>query len=479
MAADSTRPIESAAAAELQRLFDLQRKASRTEPPPAADLRKARLDALIGAIEANEARIIAAISADFGHRASIETQIADTVISVAAARHQKRHLSAWMRPRPVATPMHMQPARSRLEPQPLGVIGIIAPWNYPLQLALSPAAAALAAGNRVIIKPSELTPRTSALLKEIVASAFDESVVAVVVGGVDLGEAFTRLPWDHLVFTGSTAIGRKVAEAAAANLVPVTLELGGKSPAIIDDTADLAAAGRSIAHGKMLNAGQTCIAPDYVLVSAAKREAAIEAIAGAARAMFPDIDTTDDYSSIVSDRHFNRLKSMVEEARAAGARIVEVGSQDALHPKRKMPLTMIIDPPEAVRAMQEEIFGPVLPVVTIEGTDRAIAHVNERERPLALYWFGRDNTVRDKVLARTVSGGVTVNDTLWHVAQENLPFGGVGKSGIGAYHGQRGFDTFSHLKPVFYQSRFAQSTLVHPPYTKKTDQIVALMRKIL
>jgi coniferyl-aldehyde dehydrogenase len=479
MAADSTRPIESAAQAELQRLFDLQRKASRTEAPPSGEQRKARLDALIRAIETNEPRIIEAITADFGHRASIETQIADTVISVAAAKHQKRHLSAWMRPRAVPTPMHMQPAKSRLEPQPLGVIGIISPWNYPVQLALAPAAAALAAGNRVILKPSELTPKTSALLKDILASAFDESVVAVVVGGVDLGEAFTRLPWDHLVFTGSTAIGRKVAEAAAANLVPVTLELGGKSPAIIDDSADLAAAGRSIAHGKMLNAGQTCIAPDYVLVSPAKRDGAVAAIADAARAMFPDLDTTKDYSSIVSDRHFNRLKSMVEEARAAGAKIIEVGSQNALHPQRKMPLTMIIDPPESVRAMQEEIFGPVLPVITSAGPDAAIAHVNERDRPLALYWFGRDDATRDKVLARTVSGGVTVNDTLWHVAQENLPFGGVGKSGIGAYHGQRGFDTFSHLKPVFYQSRFAQSTLVHPPYTKKTDQIVAMMRKIL
>lgn len=479
MAADSTRPIESAAVAELQRLFDLQRKASRSEPAPSADIRKARLDALIRAIETNESRIIDAISADFGHRASIETQIADTVISVASARHQKRHLAAWMRPRPVATPMYMAPSRSRLEPQPLGVIGIISPWNYPVQLALAPAAAALAAGNRIIIKPSELTPRTSALLKDIIASAFDESVAVVVVGGVDLGEAFTRLVWDHLVFTGSTAIGRKVAEAAAANLVPVTLELGGKSPAIIDDSADLAAAGRSIAHGKLLNAGQTCIAPDYVLVSQSRRDAAIASIADAARALFPDIDTTADYSSIVSDRHFNRLKSMVEEARAAGAKIVEVGSQNALHPQRKMPLTVIIDPPENIRAMQEEIFGPVLPVLTTADANSAIAHVNDRDRPLALYWFGRDDAARDKVLSRTVSGGVTVNDTLWHVAQENLPFGGVGKSGIGAYHGQRGFDAFSHLKPVFYQSRFAQSTLVHPPYTKKTDQIVAMMRKIL
>lgn len=479
MAADSTRPVDSAAHAELQRLFQRQRQASRADAPPSASVRMARLDALISAIETNEARIIEAISADFSHRAPIESQIADTVISIAAARGQKRHLSAWMRPRPVPTPLHMLPGRSRLEPQPLGVIGIISPWNYPIQLALAPAAGALAAGNRVILKPSELTPKTSALLREILAAAFDESVVAVVVGGVDLGEAFTRLPWDHLVFTGSTAVGRRVAESAAANLVPVTLELGGKSPAIIDDSADLAVAGRSIAHGKMLNAGQTCIAPDYVIVPEARRDAAIEAITDAARKMFPEIDTTGDYSSIISDRHFNRLKSMVEEARAAGARIVEVGAQNALHPQRKMPLTMIIDPPDGLRAMQEEIFGPVLPVLTMPAGDAAIDYVNARDRPLALYWFGNNATARDKFLARTVSGGVTVNDTLWHVAQENLPFGGVGKSGIGAYHGQRGFDTFSHLKPVFYQSRFAQSTLVHPPYTKKTSRIIALLQKFL
>ncbi|MBY0421262.1 MAG: aldehyde dehydrogenase family protein, partial [Parvularculaceae bacterium] len=331
----------------------------------------------------------------------------------------------------------------------------------------------------VLVKPSELTPRTSALLHEVLSKAFDEKVLAVVVGGVDTGEAFTRLPFDHLLFTGSTSVGRKVALAAAENLTPVTLELGGKSPAIIDDSADLAKAAATIAHGKMFNAGQTCIAPDYILVSSRKRDAAIDAITGAARDLFPSIDTTADYSAIVSDRHFARLKSMVEEARASGVRVVEVGSQNALHPQRKMPLTLLVDPPASLRAMQEEIFGPVLPVVTVDGTDGVIRYVNERERPLALYWFGQNARARDAVLERTVSGGVTVNDTLWHVAQENLPFGGVGKSGIGAYHGARGFDAFSHLKPVFYQSRFAQNTLVHPPYTTKTDQIIGLLRKIL
>jgi coniferyl-aldehyde dehydrogenase len=348
-----------------------------------------------------------------------------------------------------------------------------------LQLALAPAIAALAAGNRVLIKPSELTPHLAETLKAAIASEYDESVCAVVTGGVETGQAFTETPFDHLLFTGSTAVGKRVAEAAAKNLTPVTLELGGKSPAIIDESADIETAARSIAHGKMLNAGQTCVAPDYVLAPRDKVDATVDAIAAAARKMFPAIDTTHDYTSIISDRHFARLKSLVEEARDRGAKIVEVGSSNALYPQRKLPLTMIVDPPADAAVMKEEIFGPVLPVLPIGSTDEAIAYVNKGDRPLALYWYGESDAARDKVLEKTVSGGVTVNDALWHVAQENLPFGGVGKSGIGAYHGETGFNTFSHLKPVFYQSRFASSALLHPPYTAKTDKIISFVRKIL
>lgn len=479
MPADSTRPFDVSPPEDLKALFDLQHAASREDGPPCASERIARLNALIDIIVKSEGRFVDAVNADFGCRARQETIIAETMITVAAARHQKRHLSQWMRPRAVDTPIHLAPARSRLLPQPLGVVGIISPWNYPVQLALAPAAAALAAGNNILIKPSELTPRTSALMKEVLSEAFDARVLAVVTGGVEVGEAFARLRFDHLLFTGSTAIGRKVALAAAENLTPVTLELGGKSPAIIDNSADLSRAGRSIAYGKLLNAGQTCIAPDYVLVTAAKRDAAVEAIADAARALYPSINATADYSAIISDRHFARLRAMVEEARAAGVKIVEIGDAGALGAARKFPLTLLVDPPEEIRAMQEEIFGPVLPVLTIEDAESAIGYVNRGERPLALYWFGNDMNARDEVLSRTVSGGVTVNDTLLHVAQENLPFGGVGHSGVGAYHGQRGFDTFSHLKPVFYQSRFAASTSLHPPYSKKTDQIVSVLKKIL
>jgi len=470
---------EAPGVAALDRLFAAQRAAYRAAPFPSFDERAANLDRIIRVAEANEQRFIKAISADFGNRSAHETVIAEIIVTVSGARLAKKNLKKWMRPRGVPTPLHMLPAKSRLEPQPLGVVGIISPWNYPVQLALAPAVAALAAGNRVLIKPSELTPHTSEVLREAIAAAFDETTCAVVTGGVEVGRAFADIPFDHLLFTGSTAVGMRVAQAAARNLTPVTLELGGKSPAIIDESADLSRATQSIAYGKMLNAGQTCVAPDYVLTPQARLRETVEGIANAARALYPEIDTTDDYTSIVSDRHFERLRALVEEARERGADVVEVGSANALHPQRKLPLTLVVDPPMDLSLMREEIFGPALPVLSAASREAAVAHVNDGDRPLALYWYGTDETARDRVLHETVSGGVTVNDALWHVAQENLPFGGVGKSGIGVYHGEAGFETFSHLKPVFLQSRFSSGTLLHPPYTDKTDKIISMVRKIL
>jgi len=464
---------------EIDRIFALQKKAFAENPFPSYDRRIANLDKIIRLLETNEEKFAEAISADFGNRSVYETTIAEILVTVSGAKLAKKNLKQWMRPRGVATPLHMLPAKSRLEPQPLGVVGIIAPWNYPVQLALAPAVAALAAGNRVMIKPSELTPRTSEALRETVAAEFDEAECAVITGGVETGQAFTETPFDHLLFTGSTSIGVRVAQAAAKNLTPVTLELGGKSPVIIDKSADIEKATKSIAHGKMLNAGQTCVAPDYVLTPKNKLDETVSGIVNAARAMYPEIDTTADYTSIVSDRHFARLKGLVDEARDRGAKIVEVGSSNALHPNRKLPLTLVIDPPKDTGVMKEELFGPILPILPTSSPDDAINHVNQGERPLALYWFGEDNDARDHVLQKTISGGVTVNDTLWHVAQEHLPFGGVGKSGVGAYHGEAGFDTFSHLKPVFYQSRFSSGGLLHPPYTEKTAKALSFVRKIL
>ena len=483
MAGDTARSLDaekSDGEREIDRLFALQKQAYADSPFPSYDQRVANLDKILRLTEAFESRFIEAISADFGNRSKYESVIAEIVVTLSGARLAKKHLRKWMQPRGVATPLHMLPATSRIEPQPLGVVGIISPWNYPVFLALSPAIAALAAGCRVMVKPSELTPRTSDVLREAIRSEFDEAEVAVVTGGVETGQAFAETPFDHLLFTGSTAIGMRVAQSAAKNLTPVTLELGGKSPAIIDKSADIGKAAASIAYGKMLNAGQTCVAPDYVLAPADMIEAVTENIAGAARSMFPEIDTTADYTSIVSDRHFARLKGFVEEARDRGAKIVEVGSANALHPQRKLPLTLVVNPPRDAGLMREEIFGPILPILAANSAEAAIAEVNAGERPLALYWYGEDKDARDHVLQKTVSGGVTVNDSLWHVAQENLPFGGVGKSGLGAYHGQAGFETFSHMKPVFYQSRFAKgAAMLRPPYGPKTAKLLSIVRKII
>ena len=476
--ADTTRPLEPECAS-IDRVFALQRQAFAADPSPSLDTRRARLDALVRIIEANEQRIVKAVNEDFSCRSRHETLVAEVIVSVSAAKMARAKLARWMRPRFVATPLHMKPGRSRLEPQPLGVIGIISPWNYPVQLALSPAAAALAAGNRVMLKPSELTPRTSDLLREIIRTEFDENVFAVITGGVEAGQAFSSVPFDHLLFTGSTNVGRHVYMAAAKNLTPVTLELGGKSPAIIDESADVASAALSIAHGKSFNAGQTCVAPDYVLTPNARLDATVDAIAASVRRLYPEIDHTPDYTAIISPRHFLRLKAMVAEAKDAGARVIEVGSSNALDPQRKLPFTIVVDPPAHLSLMKEEIFGPVLPVLGVTGRDDAIARVNAGDRPLALYWFGVDEGARDDALRRTVSGGVTVNDTLWHVAQEHLPFGGVGKSGIGAYHGEKGFETFSHLKPVFYQSKFASNKMLYPPFSEKTDRLLQMVRKIV
>lgn len=479
--ADTTRPIDAAPPrnAELDRIFELQKSAFAADPFPTLATRAARLDALVHVIESNEARLIEAVNADFTCRSRHETLVAEVIVTVSAAKAAKHNLKRWMRARDVPTPLHMKPGRSRIEPQPLGVVGIISPWNYPVQLAFSPAVAALAAGNRVMIKPSELTPATAEAMREIVRAEFDESVMAVVTGGVELGQAFASVPFDHLLFTGSTSIGQKVYMAAAKNLTPATLELGGKSPAIIDESADLAAAALSIAHGKTFNAGQTCVAPDYVLTPKARLDATVDALASSVRQLYPDIDSTKDYTSIISPRHFTRLKTLVAEAKDAGAKVIEIGSSNALHPQQKLPMTIVVDPPADIGLMKEEIFGPVLPVIGVSSREEAIARVNKGDRPLALYWFGDDKRARADMLTRTVAGGVTINDTLWHVAQENLPFGGVGKSGIGAYHGEKGFETFSHMKPVFYQSKFASNKMLYPPFSEKTDKLLKMVRKII
>jgi coniferyl-aldehyde dehydrogenase len=331
------------------------------------------------------------------------------------------------------------------------------------------------------VKPSELTPGFSALLAECVAKHFDPDECAVVPGDAEVGKAFVRQPFDHLFFTGSTAVGRQVALAAAANLTPVTLELGGKSPAIIDASADVAEAAARIAAGKLFNAGQTCIAPDYVLVPRSQHDGFVAAYQLAVQRMYPRLDANPDYTSIVNDRHYQRLQGLARDAQAQGARVLSISpagenEQPAL---RKLRPALLLDVQPGMAVMREEIFGPLLPVITCDTADEAIDFVNQRPRPLALYWFGTDASRQQDVLTRTVSGGVTVNDVLLHIAQENLPFGGAGESGIGAYHGEFGFRLFSKEKPVFVQSRWAGTALMRPPYGPKTQRVLAMLRRFV
>ena len=472
------QPLTSRALSALNDTFHVMRDRSRKEASAPLALRCDRLARLRGVVSDNEARLEEAISADFGHRSAVETTIAETLVLLTEIKHAKGHLKRWMTPRPIPTMVQFWPAKNRLFPQPLGVIGVIAPWNYPLQLTLAPAIGAIAAGNRGMIKPSELTPRFAALLKEIIAATFAPTEMVVTGVEDEIAKAFASLPFDHLVFTGSTRVGRLVAEAAGRHLIPVTLELGGKSPAIVDRSADLDEAAERITYGKLLNAGQTCIAPDYALVPEDHLQDFAGKMQDHIRRMFGTDPANKEYTSIVSDRHYARLEALLADATARGASIMQSAKADeaAWKGKRKFPPTILTGVTPDMAIMQEEIFGPVLPIMSYRDPAEPIAFINNHDRPLALYWFGKDEAARDAVLSRTVSGGVTVNDCLFHITQVNQPFGGVGPSGSGAYHGQWGFDAFSKLKPVFYRSPFNRLADLYPPYGAKLARLERLLR---
>ncbi len=472
------QPVKSPAQLALEDAFERMFELTRSAPAPTLAERLDRLARLRAAIQDNESRFEQAISADFGHRSRIETAIAETLLVLGEIKHAAKHLKKWMAPQRIATALQFAPAKNRLMPQPLGVVGIIAPWNYPLQLTLAPAVGALAAGNRVMIKPSELSPRFAALLAEIIAAKFDATEMTVTGIDEEIAKAFASLPFDHLVFTGSTRVGRLVAEAAGRNLTPLTLELGGKSPVIIDRSADLDQAAARIAYGKLLNAGQTCIAPDYVLLPEVSLQDFSSKLDNQMRAMYGTSPDNSDYTSIVSDRHYARLEALVADAAAKGARIVQAAKPDdpAWKAKRKFPPTLVVGATPEMTIMQEEIFGPLLPIVGCKNAVESIAWINRHDRPLALYWFGKDDAARDEVLDRTVSGGVTVNDCLFHFTQVNQPMGGVGASGTGAYHGEWGFKNLSKLKPIFYRSPFNRLADLYPPYGGKIARLQKMLR---
>ncbi len=468
---------QTPSASDLRDLFNVQHAASRQHIDVPLQVRRHRLLRIKALIDDHGTALAQAVQTDFGVRSLQLTEIADLFVLRSLLSHTLKALPKWMKPQKVSTPIYLQPASAYLQRQPLGVVGVVSPWNYPVQLALGPVITALAAGNRVMLKPSELTPVTSALMAELLGKAFAPDEVCVVLGGSELAAEFSSLPFDHLFFTGSTSVGRIVAKAAAVNLTPTTLELGGKSPCIIDVSCDLNAAAIKIAHGKLLNAGQTCIAPDYVLLPKGQEAAFAHAFAQAVAKLFPTIAGNPDYAAIISDRHHARLQAMLAAAEQGGARLQLINTGGEATEQRQMSPVLAFDVPEDAQLMQEEIFGPILPVLAYDALGDAIDYINARPRPLALYWFGSDSAARDKVLAQTVSGGVTVNDTLMHIAHENLPFGGVGESGWGSYHGEAGFLRLSMQKPVLVQSKWARGDLFYPPYGQRFDQVMGLLKR--
>jgi coniferyl-aldehyde dehydrogenase len=459
--------------AALRATLDRLRRAHVAAPMPDWATRKRRLGALEALLRENVDAIATAISADFGHRATEETSLLEVFPSLGAIAHALRHGRRWMRARTRFASLWFLPARATLLPQPLGVVGIIVPWNYPLYLAVGPMVDALVAGNRVMVKMSELTPVFSALFERLVGQYLGPDAVVVVNGDAAVARRFSALPFDHLLFTGSTAVGRDVMRAAAEHLVPVTLELGGKSPAIIGPGARLDHAVERIVFGKLVNAGQTCIAPDYVLLPRTQVDAFIAAARARSARFFPAIADNAQYTSVASTRHYERLAALRDEAIEAGATAHVLGNPG--QGGRRMPPTLLTGVADGMRVMQEEIFGPLLPLLAYEHIDEAIAYVQSHPQPLALYLFEENKAVVDDVLARTSAGGVTINDTLFHIAQHALPFGGVGPSGMGAYHGEAGFRTFSRMKPVLRQARFNGVGLLNPPYGRRFAAMLKLM----
>ena len=447
-----------------------QKSAQLMEGAPTAEQRIDRLDRAIDLLVRNRAALDEAVSEDFGHRSKDVTSFADTATSIAQLKFAKKHLRGWMRAdrRSVEFPFGLLGASARVEYQPKGVVGIIAPWNFPVGMVFGPLAGVFAAGNRAMVKPSEFTEHTSELMKKIVAESFDEAEMVVVTGGPEIGAAFSKLAFDHLIFTGSGSVARHIMRAAADNLVPLTLELGGKSPAILGRSADFEKAAMRVMHGKVLNAGQICLAPDYVLAPDEKVDEFVGHAKASVATMFPaGLRDNDDYTSIINQRHYDRLQGLLDDAKSKGGEVVEINPSNenfSQQPHRVMPPTLVLNPSDDMAVMQDEIFGPILPVKSYDSIETAIDYINKNDRPLGLYYFGSENAEKEQVLTSTTSGGVTVNDVIFHVAQEDLPFGGVGPSGMGSYHGRDGFYEFSHKKSVFQQTGSELIKMIRPPY---------------
>jgi len=469
----------------MRALLESQRSDFLAEGPVSAATRLDRLDRGIDALVRFADKLAEAVHADFSCRPREITMLTDVGASITPMKHAKKHLRKWMKgeKRPTVFPLNLLGGRSRIEYQPLGVVGIISPWNFPVSMVFAPMSGALAAGNRIMVKPSEFTPATSEVLATMIKSAYDPKEVAVFTGGPEVGQAFSNLPLDHLLFTGATSVARHIMAAAARNLVPVTLELGGKSPVIISRSADLEKSLERIMLGKTMNAGQICLAPDYLLVPEEKLHDVIATAQQVVATMYPTLLDNAQYTSVINERHYQRLNGYLEEARERGVKVIEINpagedfsQQQGTH---KIPPTLIPEPPEDLKLLQEEIFGPLLPIRTYREFSETVDYINSRPRPLAAYYFGDDAEEQNSVETRTTSGGMCINDVVMHVSQEHLPFGGVGPSGMGSYHGIEGFRTFSHAKSIYRQTGmdFGKLSGMLPPYGKSTQRSIKMQLK--
>ncbi|WP_299156895.1 coniferyl aldehyde dehydrogenase [uncultured Christiangramia sp.] len=463
-------------AQELSDLLKIQQKAF-TKSPPGYEQRMEALASLSEMVEKNQERLIEAVSQDFGHRSSEETTILELFPLHDEIKHARRHLKSWMKRKSVRSSWFLLPSTAYYQFQPLGSVGIMGAWNYQVLLTLSPLVDAIAAGNHAIIKPSEIAPASAEVIRELINDTFDSSYIYCVTGDAELAKDFSSLPFDHLFFTGSTRVGKLIMEAAAPNLTPVTLELGGKSPAIIHESYDLELAAKRIMAGKLFNAGQTCVAPDYLVMPADLNDKFIEYSKQVVEKFYPDIANNKQYSYIISDKHFKRLTSLLEEAKQKGAKIIELCKTNEL-PEGMMTPKLVLGVNDEMAIMQEEIFGPLLPVLNRESVEQGIEYVNANAKPLALYYFDDNQDRIDHLLKFTLSGGVTINDTIYHLAQHRLPFGGVGASGMGHYHGFDGFKTFSKKRAVMQQKKFAATDILHPPYTDIKKKLIGVMGDI-
>jgi coniferyl-aldehyde dehydrogenase len=464
---------------ELNRILEAQRSAFKAEGPVALETRVDRIDRCIAMLVDNQEAICAAVDKDFGSRSKHVTLMTDIMTSVGSLKFVKKNLKKWIKPekRTPFIPMNFLGGKAYVKHQPKGVVGVMTPWNVPVNMIFSPLADILGAGNRAMIKPSEFTPHTAELMKHLFAQYFEETEICVVTGGPETGAAFSSLCFDHIIFTGATTIGRLVMKAAAENMVPVTLELGGKSPVIISEQVDINKAAESIITGKAMNGGQLCISPDYCFVPQGKLEAFVKQCRSVIAQQYPTVQGNADFTACINTRHFDRVKSYIDEARDKGARIVPLcpqGEEFSSPDEHKIALHLVIDPDDSLACMQDEIFGAVMNIKTYSEIEDAIDFVNERERPLALYYFGNDKLEQAKVLDNTISGGVTVNNVTMHVACDDLPFGGIGHSGIGSYRGRDGFRTFSHARSVYQEGWVNLSKLAGtlPPFGQKVEKML-------